>query len=301
MTRPIRNIFTIDVEDWFQVENYASVIERVRWAELELRVEANVDRLLALLAAKDVCATFFTLGWVAERVPELVRRVARAGHEVASHGWSHRPIWDLTREQFADDVRRSRELLCELSGQVVTGYRAPTFSITHETLWALESLAAAGYRYDSSIFPVHHDRYGIPDAPLAIHWRDEGLWELPLSVLQAGSLRLPVAGGGYLRLYPRALTARAVRQINAAGRPAVVYIHPWELDPEQPRVEGMGPLKSWRHHVGIRGLEGKLEWLLATFPFSPAGEVIAELTEEASSRSQWATAPDVEFDAEAGT
>jgi len=206
MARPVRNIFTIDVEDWFQVENYASVIERDRWPELELRVEANVDRLLALLAAKDVRATFFILGWVAERVPELVRRVARAGHEVASHGWSHRPIWNLTREQFAQEVRRSRELLCKLSGQDVTGYRAPTFSITRETLWALESLAAAGYRYDSSIFPVHHDRYGIPDAPLAIHRRDEGLWEVPLSVFQAGSLRLPVAGGGYLRLYPRALT-----------------------------------------------------------------------------------------------
>lgn len=258
MARPVRNIFTIDVEDWFQVENYASVIERDRWPELELRVEANVDRLLALLAAKDVRATFFILGWVAERVPELVRRVARAGHEVASHGWSHRPIWNLTREQFAQEVRRSRELLCKLSGQDVTGYRAPTFSITRETLWALESLAAAGYRYDSSIFPVHHDRYGIPDAPLAIHRRDEGLWEVPLSVFQAGSLRLPVAGGRLL-----------------------------------------APL-SPRPHVGIRSNERKLEGLLSAFPFAPAGEVIAELPGEASSRDRSATAHDPKPDAVGG-
>src|SRR5258708_3271608 len=229
----------IDVEDWFQVENYAETIPREQWPRCELRVADNVTRLLDLLTAADVRATFFVLGWVAERLPDLVRDIARAGHEVASHGWSHTPIWHLSEAAFADEVSRSRVLLEELSGQPVIGYRAPTFSITTSTVWALEVLRRAGYRYDSSIFPVRHNRYGIPDAPTTLHRRACGIWEVPPAVLELGGARLPVAGGGYLRLYPLWLTRWAIHRLERAGRPAVGYLHPWEFDPGQPRVGGL--------------------------------------------------------------
>jgi polysaccharide deacetylase family protein (PEP-CTERM system associated) len=268
------NVISVDVEDWFQVEAYAGCIPRESWHEFPLRVAANVHRLLDLFAAVDVRATFFVLGWVAERTPDLIRQIAIAGHEIASHGWSHTPAWGLTREQFTEEAMKSRALLQALTGQPVNGYRAPTFSVTTDTIWALECLVKAGYEYDSSVFPVHHDRYGIPDAPLEIHRRPEGLWELPLSVLDLGGYHLPVAGGGYFRLYPRFLTAAAIRRANASGRPAIVYVHPWEFDPDQPRVAGVSALSAWRHHVGIgRNLE-KLKRVLLDLSFAPAWVVL---------------------------
>ncbi len=274
MAKPPVNILTIDVEDWFQVENYATAISRSRWDHCELRVADNVQRLLNLLAEARTSATFFVLGWVAERLPELVRGIAAEGHEVASHGWSHTPIWSLEPRAFAAEVRASRALLEDLSGKPVLGYRAPTFSVTPDTLWALGELAAAGYVYDSSIFPVRHFRYGIPNAPTAIHRRKEGLWEIPLSVLRLGSTNLPVAGGGYLRLYPTWLTRRAIRQINTAGRPVVVYVHPWEFDPDQPWVAGVSPLRTFRHRVGLADNLRKLGGLLREFPFSTAAAAL---------------------------
>jgi polysaccharide deacetylase family protein (PEP-CTERM system associated) len=270
-------VLSIDVEDWFQVENYAHTIPREQWPRCELRVANNVRRLLDLLTAADVRATFFVLGWVAERLPELVRDIARAGHEVASHGWSHTPIWRLSEAAFADEVSRSRALLEELSGQPVIGYRAPTFSITTSTVWALEVLRRAGYAYDSSIFPVRHDRYGIADAPTTVHRRAGGIWELPLAVLELGGARLPVAGGGYFRLYPLSLTRWAIRRLERAGRPAVVYMHPWEFDPGQPRVRGLGPLRAFRHRVGIGRNARKLVSLLREFRFAPARTVLEQL------------------------
>jgi polysaccharide deacetylase family protein (PEP-CTERM system associated) len=237
----------------------------------------NVCRLLDLLAAADVRATFFVLGWVAERCPDLVRDIASAGHEVASHGWSHTPVWRLSEAAFADEVSRSRVLLEELSGQAVIGYRAPTFSITTSTLWALDVLRRAGYRYDSSIFPVHHDRYGIPDAPTAVHRGAGGMWEVPLAVLELGGARLPVAGGGYFRLYPLWLTRWAIRRLERAGRPAVVYLHPWEFDPGQPAVPGLGRLRTFRHRVGIGRTAEKLARLLREFRFAPARTVLEQL------------------------
>ncbi len=271
------HVLSIDVEDWFQVENYAQVIAREAWPRCELRVADNVQRLLDLLAAAQVRATFFVLGWVAERLPDLVRDIARAGHEVASHGWSHTPIWRLSEAAFSDEVSRSRALLEELSGQPVIGYRAPTCSVTRSTLWALRALHRAGYRYDSSIFPVHHDRYGIPDAPTAVHRRAEGIWEVPLSVLELRGARLPVAGGGYFRLYPLWLTRWAIRRLERTGRPAVVYLHPWEFDPGQPRVRGLGLLRAFRHRVGIAQNARKLVRLLREFRFAPARTVLEEL------------------------
>jgi polysaccharide deacetylase family protein (PEP-CTERM system associated) len=271
------HVLSIDVEDWFQVENYAQAVPREQWPRCELRVADNVRRLLDLLSAADVRATFFVLGWVAERLPDLVGDIARAGHEVASHGWSHTPIWRLSEAAFSDEVSRSRALLEELSGHRVIGYRAPTCSITKSTVWALGALRRAGYRYDSSIFPVHHDRYGIPDAPTAVHRRAEGIWEIPLSVLEFRGARLPVAGGGYFRLYPLWLTRWAIRRLEQAGRPAVVYLHPWEFDPGQPRVRGLGWLRAFRHRVGIARNARKLVLLLRAFRFAPARTVLEEL------------------------
>ena len=270
-----RNVLSIDVEDWFQVENLHGIVPRERWESMPLRVERNLDCILGILDPLNIKATFFTLGWVAERLPRIVQRLAAEGHEVASHGWSHTPLWRLTPDQFRDEVIRSRRVLEDLSGQRVLGYRAPTFSITRDTLWGLSVLAESGYLYDSSIFPVRHDRYGIPEAPLAIHRREEGLWEVPMSVYQVGSYRLPVAGGGYFRLYPEWLTVRAIRAINAAGREAIVYLHPWEFDPEQPVAQGMKPLARFRHRVGLARTAGRLSRLLRQFPFGPARDVLS--------------------------
>jgi polysaccharide deacetylase family protein (PEP-CTERM system associated) len=269
------NILTVDVEDWFQVENYAKAIPRDRWPDCELRVVDSVRRLLDLFSRKEVQATFFVLGWIADLLPELVQEISGAGHEVGSHGWSHNPIWNLDRDSFSDEIIRSKKVLEELSGQTVIGYRAPTFSITGKTLWALDELVKAGYKYDSSIFPVHHDRYGIPEAPLEIHKTDEGIVEIPLSVMQVGSRTIPVAGGGYFRLYPLAITRGAIKRMNAAGRPAVVYVHPWEFDPGQPKVDGAGFLSSIRHRVGIGRNLDKLERLIGDFPFGPAKNALS--------------------------
>jgi polysaccharide deacetylase family protein (PEP-CTERM system associated) len=271
-----RNVLSIDVEDWFQVEGFATVIRRDEWPSFELRVERNVDIILEELAAASTHGTFFVLGWVAERLPRMVERIAQAGHEIASHGWSHTPVWRLTPEQFMDEIVRSRALLATLSGQPVVGYRAPTFSVTKETLWALPMLASAGYVYDSSIFPIRHDRYGIPDAPLGIH-RREGIWELPMSVCEIGSFRLPVAGGGYFRLYPRVLTSMAIRHMNRAGRPAIVYLHPWEFDPGQPKPAGASSTALLRHRLNLAGTRGKLRRLMAEFSFAPARDLLGSL------------------------
>lgn len=268
---------SIDVEDWFQVENYAQAVSRAEWPRYELRVGDNVRRLLDLLAAADARATFFVLGWVAERLPDLLRDIACAGHEIASHGWSHTPIWHLSEGAFFDEIMRSRVLLEELSGQAVIGYRAPTFSVTRRTLWALGQLRRAGYRYDSSIFPVHHDVYGIPDAPTDVHRREEGIWEVPLSVIGVFGARLPVAGGGYFRLYPLWLTRWAMRRLERAGRPAVVYLHPWEFDPDQPWVHGVGLVRRFRHRVGIARNARKLASLLREFRFASVRGVLEQL------------------------
>lgn len=268
------NILSVDVEDWFQSEGYAASIPRSKWDDCEWRVEENVDRLLGLFSEKKVTATFFVLGCVAERFPSMVRRIGDSGHEIASHGWSHTPLWHLSRDAFSHEVRKSKRVLEEISGSEIFGYRAPTFSMVDRTLWAFEVLEESGYFYDSSIFPVRHDRYGIVGAPLEIHRRPNKIWEIPLSVLEVGGVRLPVAGGGYFRLYPPCITHYAIRQMNIVGRPAVVYLHPWEFDPGQPRVPGVGLVATFRHHVGIgRNLE-KVAQLLDAFAFAPAKDVL---------------------------
>jgi polysaccharide deacetylase family protein (PEP-CTERM system associated) len=271
------NIMSVDVEDWFQVENYASALPRNNWSKLEFRVEQNLDLLLNIFEHNKIKATFFTLGWIAQKAPNIVKKISSLGHEIASHGWSHKPIWDMEKEEFRNEIKQSRSFLSDLSGQSVVGYRAPTCSITEKTLWALEVLAEEGYKYDSSIFPVHHDRYGIPNAPLNIHKRDEGIWEIPLTVLEIGHYRLPTCGGGYLRLYPLLLTQYAITRANKLGRPANIFVHPWEFDPLQPRVKGISFTKHFRHHVGIKNNKSKLEKLIIKNSFTTAKKILASI------------------------
>lgn len=275
----IRNALTIDVEDYFQVAALAEAVRRDDWDSMEYRVEANTDRLLGLLDQYNTRATFFTLGWVAERSPELVRRIRRAGHEVASHGYSHQLIYNQTADVFREETRRSKGILENILGEPVTGYRAASYSITARSRWALDILAEEGFTWDSSIFPVHHDRYGMPDAP---RWpyrlkTDNGheLAEFPLSTLKLPGYTLPIAGGGYFRLFPYWFSQWGLGSINRQGRPFVFYLHPWEVDPEQPRLE-VKWLSRFRHYNNLDVCEARLNRLLQRFDFAPMGEVLRE-------------------------
>jgi polysaccharide deacetylase family protein (PEP-CTERM system associated) len=260
---PILNGMSVDVEDWFQVGAFEQVIDRADWDRLGSRVEANTDAVLALFAAADVRATFFTLGWVAHRFPALIRRIAAADHEVASHGWDHRRVFTLTPAGFRDDLARARAALEDAAGTRVTGYRAPSFSIDARTPWAHAILAEEGYRYSSSVAPLAHDHYGWREAPRYAFRpiADSGLVEVPVTVAEFAGRRL-ATGGGFFRLLPGALADAAVRQVNRAGEPAMFYFHPWEIDPGQPRVAG-APLRSrLRHYTRLGAMEGKLARLL---------------------------------------
>jgi polysaccharide deacetylase family protein (PEP-CTERM system associated) len=273
------NALTFDVEEYFHAEAFAGVVDARDWATLESRVVGATERILMLLEEARVAATFFVLGWVADRYPSLVRAIGRGGHELASHGYGHQMITRLGRAEFAEDIRRGKGAVEDAAGTVVIGYRAPTFSVVRETLWSLDILAEAGFRYDSSIFPIVHDRYGIPDAPRFPHRRLVGdgsaIGEFPLSTVAAGRWRMPVAGGGYFRLLPYALTHRALRYLNETERqPGMVYVHPWELDTGQPRLP-VGRLTQFRHSVNTRGVEAKLRRLVKDFRFGPVRDVLA--------------------------
>ncbi len=262
----ITNALTIDVEDYFQVSAFAPYIDRADWDRRECRVERNVDRILALLDEHDTEATFFTLGWIAERYPQLVRRIVSQGHEVASHGYGHERASDLDEPAFRADIERAKSVLEDLTGSEVAGYRAPSFSIGPGNLWALDSLARAGYRYSSSIYPIRHDHYGMPDAPRFAHQAAEGLIEIPITTLRLFNRNLPSSGGGYFRLLPYALSRWMLRQVNAAdGEAAVFYFHPWEIDPGQPRIAGIDRKTRFRHYVNIHRMDRRLQSLLGDF------------------------------------
>jgi polysaccharide deacetylase family protein (PEP-CTERM system associated) len=270
------NAFTVDVEDYFQVTGFERDIRREDWEQHESRVVANTRRILDLLERHHVKATFFVLGWVGERFPRLVAEIHRRGHEIGSHGYWHRLIYRQSPEEFRQDVRRSRDALADASGAQVTAYRAPTFSVTRESLWALDILVEEGFQLDSSIFPARHDRYGIPDAQMGIHRITTAagpLWEFPMSVSRLGRLRLPVGGGGYFRLFPLRWTQACLARINRV-RPFVFYIHPWEIDPEQPRMKSGSRMARMRHYVNLESTERKLEKLLAKFRFAPIREAV---------------------------
>jgi polysaccharide deacetylase family protein (PEP-CTERM system associated) len=275
--RTLLNALTIDVEDYYHVTGFEARVDRARWDEFPSRVGPNTQRLLDLLAAAGVRATFFVLGWVAERQPALVRAIRRAGHEVGCHGYWHRLVYDQTPDEFRADLCRARDVLQDVLGEKVSAYRAPSFSITARSVWALDVLLEEGFAFDSSIYPTHHDRYGMPGAPLGPHQlrRSAGdLWEFPPPVWPVLGYPLPVGGGGYLRLYPYALTRHGLRGINAAGRPFAVYLHPWEIDPDQPRLAAGTP-RAFRHYVGLRRTEGRLVRLLSDFSFGALSEALA--------------------------
>jgi polysaccharide deacetylase family protein (PEP-CTERM system associated) len=262
----ITNALTIDVEDYFQVSAFAPYIRRDEWDTRECRVERNVSRILALLAERDVKATFFTLGWVAERYPQLVRRIVEGGHELASHGHGHQRASDLSPAEFRADITRAKSMLEDLSGQPVLGYRAPSFSIGKGNLWAFDELARAGYSYSSSIYPIAHDHYGMPDSPRFAHRVSSGLLEVPVTTLRMMKRNLPSSGGGYFRLLPYALSRWMIGQVNRQDREsAIFYFHPWEIDAGQPRVVGIDAKTRFRHYVNIPRMESRLQNLLADF------------------------------------
>ena len=270
------NGLSVDVEDWFQVGAFEKVIAKKDWDSLPRRVERNTDAVLELFAGAGVKATFFTLGWVAERYPALIRRVADAGHEVASHGWDHQRVFTMTPEQFRADLARARATIEDAGGIRVTGYRAPSFSIDQRTPWAHAILAEAGYSYSSSVAPLAHDHYGWRDAPRYAFrpLPDDALIELPVTVAEIGGKRI-ATGGGFFRLFPGALSSFAVRQVNAQARPAVFYFHPWEIDPGQPRVDN-APLKSrLRHYSRLGAMAGKLRTLIARHDWGRVDAVVA--------------------------
>jgi polysaccharide deacetylase family protein (PEP-CTERM system associated) len=262
----IVNALTIDVEDYFQVSAFAPYIARADWETRECRVERNVERILALLEAHAAKATFFTLGWIAERYPALVRAIVAGGHELASHGHGHQRASELDRAAFDADIRRAKATLEDLSGTLVTGYRAPSFSIGPTNLWAFDALARAGHRYSSSIYPIRHDHYGMPDAPRFAHPVAPGLIEVPVTTARIGGRNWPASGGGYFRLLPYPVSRGLIRRVNRVdGEAAVFYFHPWEIDAGQPRIGGIDARTRFRHYVNIGRMEARLDRLLGDF------------------------------------
>jgi polysaccharide deacetylase family protein (PEP-CTERM system associated) len=289
--REIVNMLSVDVEDYFQVSAFEEISPPSCWSEFESRVEQNTDKILEILTAFNVNATFFVLGWVARFSPALVKKIAAHGHEIASHGYGHQRVSTQNRMEFREDIRLSKRLLEDLTGVEVKGYRAPSYSICHESLWAFDELVDAGYSYDSSVFPVQHDFYGISDWPrfaFPLQRAQNGGWlpgdepdldceliEVPISTLNKGGRNLPIAGGGYFRLYPYALTRMGLNQINdREQRPFVFYIHPWEFDPEQPRMQNAGLKSRFRHYLNLDKTEDRFIRLIQDFNFSTIDDVL---------------------------
>lgn len=280
-TASVRNALTVDVEDYFHVAALAPNIHRDSWPSRESRVVGNTHRLLEIFEQFDVRGTFFVLGWVAERHPQLVRDIAARGHEIACHGFSHRLVYEQSPEEFHEETLRAKNLLEDITGSAIAGYRAASYSIVRESLWALDILVELGFVYDSSIFPVRHDRYGIPNAERAPHRMStpagRSIVEWPLSTAKILGFRLPVAGGGYFRLLPYGLTRWGLASINRRERrPFIFYLHPWEIDPGQPRVSA-GWLSRFRHYTNLEECEGRLRRLLGAFQFGTARDGLAQI------------------------
>ena len=275
---PVLNAMTVDVEDYFQVQAFFGCIDRAAWSDFAPRVEANVDRILAQFAAAGVTGTFFTLGWIAERNPAMVRRIVAAGHELASHGYDHTRADAQEPEAFRTDIRRTRGMLEDIGGVAVRGYRAATFSIGARTPWAFRVLEEEGYRYSSSINPIKHDLYGMPDAP-RVPFQPDGtaLWELPMTTLRAFGRNWPCSGGGYFRLLPYRAFSTGLALVNRRERrPGIFYFHPWEVDPGQPRVAGCGWKSRFRHYTNLSRMAGRLDRLLRDFAWDRMDRVFAE-------------------------
>ena len=288
---PRINALTVDVEDYFQVSSMAAQFPRSDWEAVPCRIERNVSRILDLFDRFEAKATFFTLGWIAERYPEVVREIARRGHELASHGYNHERASAQTRECFRSDVELTKAVLEDVAGVAVHGYRAPSFSIGEGNLWAHECLAEAGYRYSSSIYPVAHDHYGMPDAPRFPYRLDCGLVEIPVTTVRWLGRNWPAGGGGYFRLLPYGISRWGIARVNREdARPAIFYFHPWEIDPEQPRVPGVDSKTRFRHYVNLDRTEGRLRQLLQDFEWGRVDQVFDELSLPADAPREAATA-----------
>lgn len=272
----ILNALTVDVEDYFQVSALAPYISRDEWDRLPCRVERNMDKLLELFEARGVKATFFTLGWVAQRYPQVVQRIVAGGHELASHGYAHRRASEQTRDDFLADITHAKQVLEDIGGVAVRGYRAPSFSIGEDNLWAFDCLLQAGYRYSSSVYPVRHDHYGMPDAPRFPYRTREGLVEIPVTTTCLAGKNLPAGGGGYFRFLPYMVSRWAIARVNRTDRqPAIFYMHPWEIDPDQPRVAQAAWKARFRHYVNLDKTESRLRQLLGDFRWGRMDQAFA--------------------------
>ena len=272
------NALTIDVEDYFQVSAFTPYVARSEWEQRDGRVEQNVDRILAMLEEYGARATFFTLGWVAERYPQLVRRIVDEGHELASHGFAHKRASEQSPEAFFSDIQLAKIVLEDLGGVEVRGYRAPSFSIGPTNPWAFECIERAGYRYSSSIYPVRHDHYGTPDAPRFTHDVREGLLEVPVTTMRLFGRNWPAGGGGYFRLMPYAMSRWLLRRVNRVDQqPAIFYFHPWEIDDAQPRVPGIDARTRFRHYLNLHRMEHRLRHLLFDFEWGRVDEVLLDM------------------------
>jgi polysaccharide deacetylase family protein (PEP-CTERM system associated) len=271
------NALTIDVEDYFQVSAFSNTIDRKNWDSIPCRVELNVEKILALLEEHDAKGTFFTLGWVAERFPNVVKKIVAHGHELASHGYGHHRIQEFTPQSFREDIENAKKILEDLGGVEVRGYRAPSFSIAPETLWAFDEIKAAGYEYSSSIYPVKHDLYGIPDSPRFPYRVENGLLEIPMTTARFGTKNVPAGGGGFFRLFPYSISKRLIEKVRKTdNQSCMIYLHPWEFDPEQPRVNG-APLKSqFRHRLNLARTIPRFKRLLKDFNWDRVDRVFSE-------------------------
>ena len=271
------NALTVDVEDYFQVSAFENHIPRSEWERLPCRIEANVERILDLFDERATKATFFTLGWIAKRYPGLVRRISDAGHEVASHGSSHRRASDQTPDDFLADIGDAKVLLEDLTGQPVRGYRAPSFSVGPANAWAFDAIAQAGYRYSSSVYPIRHDHYGAPTSPRFAHEIVPGLLELPVATVRMFNMNLPAGGGGYFRLLPYAVSRWSLQRIQQVDeQPAMFYFHPWEIDPAQPRIAGVSARTRFRHYLHLDRMQARLARLLEDFRWGRADRIFLD-------------------------
>jgi len=277
----MKNILTIDVEDYFQVENFKKRVKFSDWDKYEMRVQANTEKILSILGGSNSKATFFVLGWVAEKLPHLVKKISDAGHEIASHGYGHDLIYERTPEEFKDDLLRSRTILEDIIKRRVSGYRAPSWSVTKKSLWAIDILMEERYSYDSSVFPIYSDHGGLASAkrfPHRIYNHKNSIWELPISTVKIFGLNVPFSGGGYFRLLPYRFIKRSIEKINREGNPVIIYLHPWEFDAEQPRIMS-DPISGFRHYVNIEKTERKLHMLLEGFDFIKIDDFLTDRKE----------------------
>lgn len=280
---------TVDLEDYFQVSAFEGCSDRAQWQRFECRIEANTEKLLLLFERHQVQATFFVLGWIAQRYPEVVRSIAAAGHEIASHGYDHQRVNTLTQQEFASDITRSKALLEDISGQSVKGYRAPSFSLNQQTPWAYDELAKAGYRYSSSVYPVKHDHYGSPLLPRFAFLAHPAVLEVPISTLQLLGKNFPIGGGGYFRLYPERLMHWALRQFHRSEQhPYIFYIHPWELDPQQPRPFQLSRKTTFRHYLNLNKTHDRMERLLIQYRWQRMDELFLKASMHSQINTQQA-------------